>query len=898
MVQQVSSPAEAELVALVSELLRELGGTAEHVSLRSALDRDLGLGSLERVELLMRVERKFGRRLPDDTAQRAETLGEWLIALEAGADAAEYARKRYDVRQPGPAPEAPASATSFAQVLRGFADSHPERVQIHLFEDDRGLDITYGELCQRSVSVARGLISRGLKPGETVAIMLPTGADFFYSFFGVMLAGGIAAPIYPPARPKQIEEYVRRQLKILNNARARFLISWERAKLVSDVMRAGLENLAAVASVADLEAEGRLSRAPLPEPSEIFFLQYTSGSTGNPKGVTLTHSNVLANVRGIGWAVQARPDDAVVSWLPLYHDMGLIGSWLFSVYHAFPITVMSPLDFLSRPERWLWALSDSGGTLCPAPNFSYELCVRKIEDAALEGVDLSRWRVAINAGEPVLPATLRSFAERFGPWGFRAESYVPCYGLAESSVALTFPRIDRKPVVDVIDRAVYEAKGEARPPASEDARKLEFVANGRALPGHEVKIVDEEGRSAPERSRGRVLFRGPSMTQGYFENPEATNAVIDADGWMDSGDLGYFADSEIYITGRVKDCIIKSGHNIIPQDVEAAAAEVEGVRKGCIAAFGSVDPTTGTEKLVAVVETRVLDEAERRSIVEGVTASVAEKVGTPPDHVVLVAPNTVPKTSSGKIRRTETRRMYEQDELAAAQQSEPWVQMLRLWMSNLRGWLSVKAGEMGGVGRRMYQGATLALAAGLIGMPSRLIPNRSLQAAAARAALRATAALNDATAEVHGDTPTRGGVVVATRSGAGDAAALIAGLAGPLLIAGDRAIADAPSLVQFLLEPLLIEGEEVSEMLERGFGVVALADSPGGEPHERSRFRLEPLEAAQRAGAGIVPVAVEAAEVFPLRGSATLRVRGAVVAESEPRRTRRALKSVLVGRST
>jgi len=433
MVQPLTSSAEGRLIAIVRDLLAELGGQDATVTLGSSLDRDLGLGSLERVELLMRVEREFGRRLPDQVAQSADSLAEWLKALESDPVAGESARKRYDVRQPGPAPDAPKDATNFGQVLSGFAQSHPERTQIHLFEDDQSLSISYGDLYERSAAVARGLIARGLQPGETVAIMLPTGTDFFYSFFGVMLAGGIAAPIYPPARPKQIEEYVRRQLKILGNARARFLISWERAKLVADVFLAGLPQMQAVVSATELETEGRFSRAALPDPAEIFFLQYTSGSTGNPKGVTLTHGNVLANVRGIGWAVQARPTDRVVSWLPLYHDMGLIGSWLFSVYHGFPITVMSPLDFLSRPERWLWALSDTGGTLCPAPNFSYDLCVRKIDDAALEDVDLSPWRIAINAGEPVLPRTLETFTERFGPHGFRSSSYVPCYGLAESS---------------------------------------------------------------------------------------------------------------------------------------------------------------------------------------------------------------------------------------------------------------------------------------------------------------------------------------------------------------------------------------------------------------------------------------------------------------------------------
>ena len=371
-----TTSAEQELLSITRELMRELGSgdAAERATLSSSLDRDLGLGSLERVELLMRVERRFNKRLPDEVAQRADSLQEFLDAIEG--EAAETGRTtRYPIIQPSvAAPPPPKDAATFAEVLRRFAQSDPERVQIHLLDEDQGQDITYGQLYQRASDVAAGLIARGLKPGETVAIMLPTGADFFYSFFGVTLAGGIAVPIYPPARPKQIEEYVRRQLGILRNAEVRFLISWPQAKPVAEVMRVGLPSLIDVTSAGELAAEGRAQMGRLADPSDIFFIQYTSGSTGDPKGVTLTHSNVLANVKGIGGAVKARPDDIVVSWLPLYHDMGLIGSWLFSVYHGHPITVMSPLDFLSRPERWLWAMSDSGGTLCPAPNFSFDLC--------------------------------------------------------------------------------------------------------------------------------------------------------------------------------------------------------------------------------------------------------------------------------------------------------------------------------------------------------------------------------------------------------------------------------------------------------------------------------------------------------------------------------------------
>ena len=862
--------AEQELLAIVRQLLGELGSgeAAGRATLDSSLDRDLGLGSLERVELLMRVERRFGARLPDEVAQRADSLREFLTALEGGAESGETAQ-RYRILQPSVgAPPPPRDARSFAEVLTRFAQSDPERVQIHLLEEDEGQDISYGKLYQRASEVASGLIARGLGPGETVAIMLPTGADFFYAFFGVALAGGIAVPIYPPARPKQIEEYVRRQLGILRNAGVRFLVSWPQAKPVAEVMRVGLPSLIDVTSADELASEGRVRPGRLPDPAETFFIQYTSGSTGNPKGVTLTHANVLANVRGIGAAVNARPDDIVVSWLPLYHDMGLIGSWLFSVYHGYPITVMSPLDFLSRPERWLWAMSDSRGTLCPAPNFSYELCVRKIEYASIEGVDLSPWRIAINAGEPVMPATLEAFATRFEPQGFRPEAWVPCYGLAESSVALTFPAIDRKPVVDRIRRDVYETEGRAEPAGDYAGMTLEFVANGVPLPGHEVKIVDDAGKPAGDRRRGRVLFRGPSRTEGYFRNPEATAAAIDAEGWMDSGDLGYWAGGELFITGRLKDCIIKSGHNIIPQDVENAAAEVAGVRKGCIAAFGGVSRETGTERLVVVAETRLTDKGQRSRMRREIVSEVSRRVGVPPDIVELVPPQAVPKTSSGKIRRQETRRLFESGELGKGA-GEPWLQIVRLWLSNLGGLLRRRASLTANAVRRGAGSAVVGVASLLGGALVRLSPSRRIAAALIRGTVRLAAAVLGEKLAARGalSRQDRPRILLANRTGPGDAAAAITGLHATTLIAGEGAIERSPRGSSLLLSPitLSLRGDlraELVEALGSGFDVLVFSETAPGEPPARCRFRREAFEAAAEAGASVAPVWLSGLEDF------------------------------------
>jgi acyl carrier protein len=880
---------EQQMIEVVRGLLTELGAhqTARQVRPDSSLDRELGLGSLERVELLVRVESRFQRRLPDDFAQRAEAVSDWIAALSGGAA---HTATRYPIQQPGDAPPPPANAASFADVLQGRAQAHPERVQIHLLEQDSGEQISYGRLIERASLVAAGLRAAGLQRNETVAIMLPTGADFFYAFFGVMLAGGIAVPIYPPARANQIEEYVSRQALILRNAEVRFLISFDQVRAAAQLLRLKLPSLLGVTTVMALIDRGRAAAVPQDPAADTFFIQYTSGSTGNPKGVVLSHANVLANVRGIGWAVQARPDDVVVSWLPLYHDMGLIGSWLFSVYHGFPITVMSPLAFLSRPERWLWAMSDSGGTLCPAPNFSYELCARKISEEALEGIDLSRWRVAINAGEPVLPDTLERFAKRFEPYGFRPEAYVPCYGLAESSVALTFPPVNRPPLIDTIGREAFEKQGRAEPAPPGETKVLRFVANGQALPEHELRLVDDHNQDVPDRVQGRLLFRGPSKTSGYFRNAEATAAVT-IDGWMDSGDLAYRAAGEIYITGRGKDCIIKAGHNIIPQEVEMAAAEVPGVRRGCVAAFGSVDASSGTERLVVVAETRAAGAAELERIRAAIVEAVNANCGLPPDHVELAPPHSVPKTSSGKIRRNETRAMYEGGTLRGATRS-PALQVARLWLGSIGPWLRLSARSLLSAAGRAARSASMGTVAIAAGMLLRVVPSRAAMARGAAAVGVWLLGLARARIQARGLEAIdrkKPAVLMVNRSGPADLAALAAALPMAVFAVDYRAVASLPAPLQFLFAPLVVPPvdseahppggtlrQRIEQALLTGASVAVFADVPIGTPAARSRFRLEAIQAARDAGAPVYPVLLNTSAVQAGDGPAHAAVTVAV----------------------
>jgi acyl-CoA synthetase (AMP-forming)/AMP-acid ligase II len=366
------------------------------------------------------------------------------------------------------------------------------------------------------------------------------------------------------------------------------LVTFAEAVRVAKLLRGAVPSLDHITTIDGL-SETAPSEAPMRrESGDPALIQYTSGSTGDPKGVLLSHANLLANIRAIGQALAVRPDDVTVSWLPLYHDMGLIGKWLGSLYHGVPLVLMSPIAFLSRPSRWLAAVHAHSGTVSAAPNFAFDLCVHKIPDEDVQGLDLRSWRLAMNGSEAVSPDTLDRFIRRFTPFGFKASAMCPVYGLAESSVALTMSPIERPPRVDALVREPFERTREVRPTDATDPHALKFVSCGRPLPDHRIRIVDALGLPLEERVEGHVQFRGPSVTSGYFRNADATRAVMH-EGWMDSGDLGYQADGELFITGRIKDIIIQAGRNICAQEVEEAAAATAGIRKGCIAAFGIQD---------------------------------------------------------------------------------------------------------------------------------------------------------------------------------------------------------------------------------------------------------------------------------------------------------------------
>ncbi|OHC28511.1 MAG: acyl-phosphate glycerol 3-phosphate acyltransferase [Pseudomonadales bacterium RIFCSPLOWO2_02_FULL_63_210] len=739
-----SAAAAQRLLRIVRQTIVELRPDAAQdspASLHSVLDSDLGLDSLARVELWSRVEREFGVRLPEALFASAETPGDVLEALLACAPTVAAGPPGNVERLPvGPQERlTPDAAQTLIEVLDWHVQRHPQRIHVRLLgENDTPEDISYLALQQGARAVASGLQRRGLQAGQRVALMLPTGRDFLYGFFGILLAGGVPVPIYPPMRMSQIEEHLRRQAGILANAEVTMLLTVSEAKLLARLLKPQVPSLREIATVAELCGAAGTYLAMPRQAQDLAFLQYTSGSTGQPKGVMVSHANLLANMRAMGTVLRVSADDVFVSWLPMYHDMGLIGAWLGSLYYGFVLVLMSPLAFLARPLRWLETIQRYRATLSAAPNFAYELCLSKLTDTEIQGLDLSSWRLACNGAEPVSPDTLQRFAERFGRCGLQPGALAPVYGLAEATLGVAFPPVGRAPLIDWVRREPFQAQGKAvrAEPGSLDA--LRFVSCGRPLPGHQVRVVDDHDIELPERTEGHLQFKGPSTSSGYFHNAEESQRVRHGE-WLDSLDLAYVAAGEVYISGRAKDLIIRGGRNIYPYDVETAVGSLPGLRKGCVAVFGSGDPASVSERLVVLAETNEKDPRVRQRLQQQIRRVAVDLTGVPPDDIVLAPPHSVLKTSSGKIRRAASRELYERGEVGRPGRPV-WRQLLRLlqsavWAQLGRGWRSVRSTCYAG-----YFWGLLGLLGSLTWTAVALLPRlswrRRLTGAAARLFLR------------------------------------------------------------------------------------------------------------------------------------------------------------------
>ncbi|HEY7870726.1 MAG TPA: AMP-binding protein, partial [Methylomirabilota bacterium] len=485
----------------------------------------------------------------------------------------------------------------------------------------------YGRLWQESARYAAGLRRAGIERGDKVCLIYPTCAEFFYTFFGAMRLGAVPVPLYPTLGVEATAAIFRD-----SEARAVATIGWFRKGV--EESQAVAANIRHVLEPSDLEVDGPAPAFPTATAEDIAFIQYTSGSTGHPRGVVLSHANVVRTVEFMAEAAQLGRDDVVVSWLPLYHDMGLIGCAFTPPWNGAPLYLLPP--DLKNPRVWLELVTRVGATFTVSPDFGYRNCVRNIHDTS--GLDLSSLKQALSGAEPVRLSTIEAFEEKFGT----PNLITPCYGLAEATLAVAiWPR---------------------RTPLRLDSSG-KFLSVGRPCRGVRVRIMDGEDEVKPG-VEAEICVASPGVMQGYYKNPEATRRVLSPDGWLRTGDLG-FVDAEgfLYITGRLKDLIILGGENVIPADIEEIVDHVPGVRYSAVVGVDSA--RTGTQRLHVVAEVRepAGEAADHSRLVRDIVQRVRAERGHRPARVLLVLPSTIPKTSSGKIQRSRLAEMIVRDEL-------------------------------------------------------------------------------------------------------------------------------------------------------------------------------------------------------------------------------------------
>jgi acyl-CoA synthetase (AMP-forming)/AMP-acid ligase II len=552
-----------------------------------------------------------------------------------------------------------------------------------------GLPLSYGELFSRSLGVATSLKSRGLRQGDRVIICLPTDVDILASIFGVLLAGGVCVPVYPP-RPQHNLDHWRQQVASIAR------IAQPRGAIVSSLLRlpisASLEQHGPNLFV--LTPEGFQKNGAL-EPPRIFaedlaFIQFTSGTTQEPKGVAISHAALMANIQGLSAAMELSEKDISISWLPPYHDMGLVGHIFVPLVSGVHQHLMSPLHFLEEPRRWLALLSSCHATQTTAPNFAYSMCLGRVPPADRRHLDLGALRWALNGAETVQRETMEQFCAAYGACGFRPEAFRPVYGLAEMTLAATFGPVG-EPLIDWVDRNLLATTSLARSAPGRSSSAKDFVSVGKPLPGCELRIAQKEnaGNDCGERQVGEILLRGPSLMTGYFNNPQATWTALQG-GWLHTGDLGYVANGMLFVTGRSKDIIIKRGRNYLPQDFEAGCQDFPELRKGRAIAFGIPNKQSGTEDIILLAEVKKRAQLKDLQLQERVAAAISERIGQKPDRVVLCRPGALPKTTSGKLQRQKAKQAYVQGETPQSQ-PRPMFGMVSLQARSLLAFTLVRA---------------------------------------------------------------------------------------------------------------------------------------------------------------------------------------------------------------
>ena len=535
----------------------------------------------------------------------------------------------------------PRFATLGAMLRHAAEHAAPTDGLVFVGLDESEISCTWREVHDRAARAAAALVHRGVSPGDRVAMVLPTSIGFMDAFFGTVLAGAVPVPLYPPVRLARLDEYQVTTVRMLRTVGARLLVTDGQVRpiLGEVVERAGcdavsVEQLLGAKPGIELDSE----------PDALGLIQFSSGSTVDPKAVALTHAQLLAQCEALYRVMRDCPGNTRVgaTWLPLYHDMGLIGCLLSAAYYPGRLVLIAPEHFLAKPALWLRAIARHRAFISPAPNFAYAVCAKRVRDADIAGLDLSCWQLALNGAEPVLASTLDAFTARFAPFGFDGRSLMPVYGLSEAALAVTFSPPGRG--------ATSSARG--------------AMSVGVPLPGFTVRIAGDDGTDLPDGVEGRVLCRGPSIMQGYFGDPHATSAAL-RDGWLDTGDLGFIEHGELHISGRAKDVIIIRGANYMPQQFEEALLGLPGLRAGCAVAVGEMSNDDASEGLLILAERSNHAAHSDTELETAVSTRILERTGIRPRRVLLLAPGTLPRTSSGKLRRAEAARRHRAGTLAA-----------------------------------------------------------------------------------------------------------------------------------------------------------------------------------------------------------------------------------------
>jgi fatty-acyl-CoA synthase len=549
--------------------------------------------------------------------------------------------------------------TTIPHSLHASYEEVPDRVAIRLLSDGEAEAMTWRSLFEGAAGYAAALAEAGVQPGEVVVLILQHGEALVHSFFGAMLRGAIPS-IMPFLTEKLSPDQYRRSLAALTEiTRPAALVTYPgfvaevRAAipLESSVRRVLVSTSVHLAASSQPSLLPGLSRSP----DEVCLLQHSSGTTGLQKGVALSHRAVLNQVDCYAGAIGMTSGDTVVSWLPLYHDMGLIAGFIMPLLRRAPLVLMSPFEWVRAPHKLLQAVSDYRGTLSWLPNFAYNFCAAKIRDRDLAGIDLSSWRAVINCSEPMRRTSHQMFLERFQPYGLRPQALATCYAMAENVFAVSQGGIDGPVTVDEVDARSLFVERLARP--AETGERLKLLSAGSPLSNTRVRILDDQRHNLPDRHIGEIALQSDCMLTGYFNRPDLTESAFH-DGWYLTGDLGYVARGEVYITGRKKDLIIVGGKNVYPQDLEELASQVPGVHPGRVVAFGVFSEESGTEDVVVVAEADTEDASQRRRIADEIRRRVTRSSDVALRFVKIVDPHWLLKTSSGKVARAANREKY------------------------------------------------------------------------------------------------------------------------------------------------------------------------------------------------------------------------------------------------